>query len=252
MPNWFQSLSYWMIELLLLLLALAIYFVPVVYRRWKSFVYTPLYFSVYLLTYLKVGTVDKYVGSDIFAPLVEDEDEAEKFRKKTILTISVSAVLDMVILPACVAFVWLLFLNSTQFTISLVALLLIQAYRFLTSVRNIHYYTSGKPQFRGWVAAFYVLALVTIALAMLKVQRWAIPLLTTRNYTQLIWDVADVFWNLVILGIFVALPTAGITTLLLNRKVRQKNLYEHHPPKELKETVTTPDVSTPTESGNQG
>ncbi len=252
MPNWFQSLSYWMIELLLLLLALVIYFVPIVYRRWKSFVYTPLYFSVYLLTNLKVGAVDKYVGSDVFAPLIKDENEAEQFRQKTILTVSVSAILDMVILPACVAFVWLLFLDSTQFTIALVTLLLMQAYRFLTSVRNIHRYASGKPQFRGWVAAFYVIALVTIALAMLRVQRWAAPLLATRDYSQLIWDMADVFWNLVILGIFVTLPTVGITTLLLNRKVRQRNLDEHHPPKELKETVNEPEVSTPTEAGNQG
>jgi len=55
MPTWVQSLLYGMIQLLLVLVALAIYFAPVVYRRWKTFVYTPLYFSVYLFTSLKAG-----------------------------------------------------------------------------------------------------------------------------------------------------------------------------------------------------
>jgi len=251
MPTWVQSLWYWMIQLLLVLVALGIYFAPVVYRRWKTFVYTPLYFSVYLFTSLKVDTVEKYVGSDVFAPWIEDEDEAEKFRKKTILTVTISAILDMVILPASVAFVWLLFLNSTQFAIALVALMLIQAYRFFTSVLTIHRYTSGKPQSRGWLAAFYVVAWITIAIAMLKVQQWATPLLAARNYTRIMWGVADVFWNFVVTGIFVALPTALITTLLLNRKVRHRNLDEHLSSNELQETISKSDVSTGTEAGNQ-
>src|SRR5437667_9094946 len=128
MPIGVQGLWYWILELLRILLALAIYFAPVVYRRWRRFVYTPLYFSVYFFTQLKVSVIDEYLGSSSFPPLTEDENEAETLRNKEILISIASAALDTAILPACIAFIWLwlLSLNSTEFAIALVLLILIQ------------------------------------------------------------------------------------------------------------------------------
>src|SRR5258708_25259144 len=246
MPNWVQGLWYWILELLRILLALAIYFAPVVYRRWRRLVYTPLYFSVYFFTQLKLSVIDEYLGSSSFPPLTEDEDESETLRKKAILKSISSAVLDTAILPGCVAFVWLLWLNSTEFTIALVFLILIQLFRFLTSVLTIHRYTVDKPRHRGWLVVFYFLVLIIITLAMLRLQSWASPLLTTRNYSQLVWNIADVFWNLVVMGLLFALVTAAITTMLLSRTIRRGNLNERR-----SQTTTQTDVSRPPKSENQ-
>jgi len=203
---------------------------------------------VYFFTQLKVSIIDEYLGSSSFPPLTEDEDEAETLRNKEILISIASAALDTAILPACIAFIWLwlLSLNSTEFAIALVLLILIQLCRFVSSVLTIHQHTVDKPQSRGWLVAFYFLALIITALAMLRVQRWVSPLLATRNYSQLVWNIADVFWNLVVMGLLFALVTAAITTMLLRRTIRRRNLNEHR-----SQTTTQTDVSRPTKSENQ-
>jgi hypothetical protein len=114
MLDWFQMFWHWVIEPFL---ALANYFGPVFFRRWKYFAYVPLYFSKYPLSHSKSDVVNKYIGSKYYPPFLEDEDEAEKLRKKTVLVISVSFILDTILIPACVAFIWSLFLDGIQFII---------------------------------------------------------------------------------------------------------------------------------------
>ena len=129
MPIWVQSLWHWALELLRIIIALVIYFAPVIYRRWKKLVYTPLYFSVYFFTELKDNVIDEYFGSGVSVSHTQDKGEANTVRNNTaILTSIASAALDTVILPACVAFIWLwpLSLNFIEFIIALVLLILIR------------------------------------------------------------------------------------------------------------------------------
>lgn len=254
MPTWIQSLGYLALALFQIFVAVGIYFVPVIYRRRRRLVYTPLYFIVYLFTELKDDVIDEYFGSRDSAPLTQDEGEAKTLRNNTaILKTIASTALDTVILPACFAFIWLwpLSLNFIEFIIALVLLILIQLYRFQKSASTIDRYTIGKPRSRGWLQAFYILALVIIAVAMLRVQHWASPLLATRNYPQLFWEILDVIWSLVVVGILFSLVTAAITTFLLNRTIRQRNLSEQQLPTQSKQTSPQNAVSTSPKPGNQ-
>jgi len=168
MFDWFQKLWHWTIEPVPLLLALAIYFGPIFYRRWRYFAYVPLYFSIYPLSRIKSDVVNKYIGSTYYPPFLEDEDEAEKLREKTLLVISVSIILDTIIIPACVAFIWSLFLDAAQFITALATFLSIQAFRFVKSIVTLHKHTYGTPRFRGWLIAGYAAALIFMCLAMLE------------------------------------------------------------------------------------
>lgn len=225
MVDVFQEIWHWIVAAAPIFISLAIYFVPSLLRQWKNFAYTPLYFAFYPLSHIKHEVVDKYVGSTYYPPLLEDEDEAEKLKKKTILVVGASSVLDTIIIPVCIAFLWSLFLNKVQFIIALVLLLLIQGSRFLISFFTLRKHLYGTVNFRGWLAFGYIVALIFIAWAMIETQRWVASSLAQGNYIQLFWNVADLLWGLVPLAIVSALIAAIINMILLDKKVRQRNLY---------------------------
>jgi hypothetical protein len=230
MAGLFQEIWHWTVELVPVVIGLAIYFVPSFLRQWKNFVYTPLYFAFYPLSHVKRDVVHKYVGSTYFAPFLADENEADKLKNKTTLVVGASAILDTVILPVCLAFVWSLFFNTAQFIIALVLLLLIQGGRFLTSFSTVQKHLYGTVMFRGWLACGYTTALIVIAWSMAETQRWVTASLVQGNYLQLFWKVADLLWSLVPMAIVSALIAAIINLVLLNKKVRQENLYAHQKP----------------------
>lgn len=225
MADVFQEIWHWIGEAALVFISLAIYFVPSFLRQWRNFVYTPLYFAFYPLSHVKRDVVYKYVGSTYFPPLLEDEDEAEKLKKKTILVVSVSSILDTVIIPVCIAFLWSLYLSEVQFIIALTLLLCIQGSRFLVSFFTLWKHLYGTVTFRGWLAAGYIVALILIALAMLETHRWILASLAHGSYMQLFWNVADLLWSLIPMAIVSALITAIINLILFDKKIRQRNFH---------------------------
>ncbi len=250
MLNWFQNAWHWTIEPLPLVLALAIYFGPVLYMRWKRNVYTPLYFLVPFLR-VQSSVIDDYLGGNIFAPFIEDEDEAEKLRKKTRLTVNSSALLHILVIPALVAFLWSLFLSTTQFITALAILLASLAYQFFTSVLNFHYHTINAPKFKGWLVAFYIMVLFFISVAMLITRETVTPFLTAGNYILLIWSIAKwIFW-IIISGVVISSVTTWVSSLLFDKNIRQKSLNERSSLDESKKIDTKTDVSTMPESRNQ-
>lgn len=199
--------------------------------REKRYVYTPLYFLLPFIR-VQVADVNKYLASNFFAPFIEDEDEAEKIRKKTMLTVSFSALLHVIFIPALVALVWSLFLSSEQFITALIILLAIRAYQIFTTVLDFHHYTIDTPKFRGWLASFYIVALGAILLSMLIVWNSVMPFLMEKNYADLIWEVAKwFFWNVIVIGIIITGFAAWINSLLFDKKIRQKNLNKKRPSK---------------------
>jgi len=230
MVGLFQEIWHWTVEAAPVFICLAIYFVPSFLRQWRNFAYTPLYFAFYPLSHIKRDVVNKYIGSTNYPPFLEDEDEAEKLKKKTTLVVGASSILDTVIIPVCIAFLWSLFLNKVQFIIALVLLLLIQGGRFLTSFFTLRKHLYGTVNFRGWLAFGYIVALIVIAWAMLETQRWVASSLVQGNYIQLFWNVADLLWGLVPMAIVSAFIAAIINMILLDKKVRQSNLYGHQKP----------------------
>jgi membrane protein implicated in regulation of membrane protease activity len=250
--TWLQNIWNWTIQPIPLLLALAIYFVPIIYVQWKRYVYTPLYF---LVPFIRVQLIDvkHYLGGEFFAPFIQDEDEAEKLRKKTMLTASFSALLHVILIPSLVALIWSFVLSSVQFITALMILLTIRAYQFFISVCNFRHYTIDTPRFKGWLAAFYVVVLCIIALTMLIVWNSVGPFIATKNYVPLIWNTAKwFFWNVIVAGIVVTGFTTWINSLLFDKAIRQSNLNKNGAADESKKTVTKPDVSAMPESRNQG
>jgi len=227
MVDWLQEIWHWTREAAPVLISLAIYFVPSFFRQWRNFAYTPLYFAFYPLSHIKRDVVDKYIGSTYYPPFLEDEDKAEKLKKNTTLVVGISSVLDTVIIPVCIAFLWSLFLNKVQFIIALVLLLFIQGSRFLTSFFTLRKHLYGTVKFRGWLAFGYIVALIVIAWAMLETQRWVASSLAQGDYAQLFWKVADFLWDLVPAAIVSAFIAAINNRLLLDKKVRQRNLHGH-------------------------
>jgi hypothetical protein len=222
--TWFQNIWHWSVQPVPLLLALGIYFAPVFYMRMKKFVYAPLYSMIPFIR-IQLPDVDKYLGGDFFAPFIADEDEAEKLRKKAMLTVNFSALLHIIFIPALVALIWSLFLSNVQFITALIILLAVRAYQFFTTVLNFHHYTIDTPKFRGWLAAFYVVILIVIALTMLIVWNSVTPFLATKNYAGLLWDTAKwFFWNVIIIGLVITGFSTWINSLLFDKKIRQRNL----------------------------
>jgi hypothetical protein len=228
MIDLFQEIWHWTVEVAPVLIGLAIYFVPSFIRQWRNFAYTPLYFAFYPLSHIKSDVVNKYIGSTNYPPFLEDEDEAEKLKKKTTLVSGVSSVLDTIIIPVCIAFLWSLFLNKVQFIIALVLLLLIQGSRFLTSFFTLRKHLYGTVNFRGWLAFGYIVVLIIIALAMLETQRWVVSSLAHGNYIQLFWNVLDLLWSLFPMAIVSAFIATIINLIFFDKKVRQRNLYGQH------------------------
>ena len=225
MVGLFQEIWHWTVEVAPVVIGLVIYFVPSFIRQWKNFVYTPLYFAFYPLSHVKRDVVNKYLGSTHYPPFLEDEDEAEKLKKKTTLVSAASSVLDTIFIPAFIAFLWSLFLNKVQFIIALVLLLAIQGGRFLTSIITIRKHLYSTLKFRGWLAFGYVVALILIALTMLETQRWVTASLANGNYMQLFWNAVDLLWSLVPVAIVSAFIATIINMIFFDKKVRQRNLY---------------------------
>src|SRR6266702_3454632 len=225
MVGLFQEIWHWTVEVAPVLIGLAIYFVPSFIRQWRNFAYTPLYFAFYPLSHIKRDVVNKYIGSTNYPPFLEDEDEAEKLKRKTTLVSSASSILDTIIIPVCIAFLWSLFLNKVQFTIALALLIFIQGGRFLTSFFTLRKHLYGTLKFRGWLAVGYTVALILITLAMLETQRWVASSLAHGNYMQLFWNVLDLLWSLFPMAIVSAFIATIINLIFFDKKVRQRNLY---------------------------
>ena len=85
------------------------------------------------------------------------------------------------------------------------------------------------------VSAFYVVVLAAILVDMLIVRESTAPYLATGNYIQLIWKAAKwIFWTILITGIVVGPFPAFVASIVFDRKVRQKNINDHHFPKKHK------------------
>ena len=237
MVIWFQNIWQWKIEPVPVLIALAMYFGPVIYLRWRKNVYTPLYF---LLPFLRVQIKDvhKYLGGNFFAPFLENDDEAEKLRKKTIWTVNTSALLHVILIPAFVAAIWSLFLTTTQFTIALAILLSIKACQFTASVLNFHIHSIDSPKFRGWLVAFYIVVLFIMLLTMLITQDAVKSSLAAGNFIQLIWNAAKWLFWIVISGIVVGPIATWITAQLFSKEARQSNIDKKRPQNESEKTIT--------------
>ncbi len=236
MVIWFQNIWQWKIEPVPVLIALAMYFGPVIYLRWRR-VYTPLY---YFLPFLRVQIKDvhKYLGGNFFAPFLENDDEAEKLRKKTIWTVNTSALLHVILIPAFVAAIWSLFLTTTQFTLALAILLFIKACQFAASVLNFHLHSINTPKFRGWLVTFYIVVLFIMLLTMLITQDAVKSSLAAGNFIQLIWNAAKWLFWIVISGIVVGPIATWITAQLFSKEARQSNIDKKRPQNESEKTIT--------------
>jgi len=251
MLDWLQNIWHWKIEPIPLLFAFILYFGLSFLRQWKYFPYTPIYFSMYPLSRMKSDVVNKYVGSKYYPPFLEDEDEAEKFRKKAILVISISTILDTILIPACTALLWSLFLSSEQFTTALVILLIIQASRFIISMLTLQKHVYGTLQFRRWIAVAYVGALVLITLTMLETWRWVISSLAKGSYIQLLWNILDLLWSFIPVAIVSAVIGAVISSTLLDKKMRHHNLHEKTISTSTQEVITQHNTSTKPKKTNR-
>lgn len=80
MLNVLSGVWKWSVEPVPLVIALAIYYIPTIYRRRKRLMYTPLYFLVYPLARLNID-FGKYLGDSPFAEFIENDDEAEALRR---------------------------------------------------------------------------------------------------------------------------------------------------------------------------
>lgn len=82
---------------------------------------------------------------------------------------------------------------------------------------------------------------------MMRVHRWAAPLIAARSYSQLAWSVADLFWFTVVTLVLLVIVQAALTNLLLDRKIRQTVKGESRVEHESQQTASDTAVPEPPE-----
>lgn len=218
MVDLFSNIWNWNIEPIPIIIALSIYFVPVVYRKYKSDVYTPLYFSVYPLARLNVP-LSRYLGPSFVDDYIEDNDVD---REKKILNIKsfFSTVLYVILIPFFLSITWTLFLTKEQFVISACAILVSIILRFTLSVINFKSYTRVSRQ--GLLSFFYSFVIIIFFYILIRVHYWIFPYFSSRDYGT----IAKTFGDLIILDVVVSVLIVGvlvpiIVSIIFNRKARE-------------------------------
>ncbi|WP_415836866.1 hypothetical protein, partial [Paenibacillus glucanolyticus] len=138
MLEFLQSIWNWEIAPIPICTALLLYFVPIYWRKYRSDVYTPLYFSVYPLAKLNVP-LSRYLGQSFIDDYIDDS-YAEREKKIIKIKSVFSSILYVVIVPFMLSFVWSFILTREQFHLSTIAVLVSVIVRFSQSIINFSRY----------------------------------------------------------------------------------------------------------------
>lgn len=214
------------IQLIPVVLTLFIYEVPAMIRRARKLFYVPIYFSIYPL---------REINQDLSVYLAEDymicagcdltEKQAEKLRKKIILTSIVSASLDTILIPILIGFIAAFYLPSDVFTQFLVVLVVYKVITVTTSVRNFHYHSIGNRRNIAFLIFIYIVY-IGVAIEMLKTSySWTTPFVLAGNWYGL-WSAftALVFGKIIAQGLVLAVLVAIFTNYIADREIRKKNV----------------------------
>lgn len=139
MLEFLQSIWNWEIAPIPICTTLLLYFVPIYWRKYRSDVYTPLYFSVYPLAKLNVP-LSRYLGQSFIDDYIDDS-YAEREKKIIKIKSVFSSILYVVIVPFMLSFVWSFILTREQFHLSTIAVLVSVIVRFSQSIINFSRYT---------------------------------------------------------------------------------------------------------------
>lgn len=187
----------WKIEPIPVILALIFYHIPSIWRKYKRSVYTPVYFTIPpLARYNK--QLSRYIGDSWLGDFIEDDNEAEKLRKKTIVISWFSFAIDIMLVPTVFSIIFGLILSKEQFYTSVSIICLITVFRFIKSYKNFYkYYDVIRNSFKKVLFICYTICLFMIFYAMIKTYQWAEPFITSKNYAGLIFRISDLIYSFI-------------------------------------------------------
>ncbi len=202
----FSKIWSWKIEPVPIILALFVYHIPSLWRRYKRCVYTPVYFTIPpLARYNK--RLSEYIGDKWLDDFIEDDDEAERLKKKTIIISWFSAIIDIILVPTVFSIVFGLCLSKEQFYTTVSILIVITLFRFAKSYNNFHrHYEIRRDGFKKILFIYYIICLFMIFNAMIKTYQWAEPFIVSKNYVELIFQISDLIYSFI--------PNIILTSLL--------------------------------------
>ena len=203
------------------IIALLIYFMPIYWRKYKSAIYTPLYFSVYPLAKLNVS-LSKYLAESYIDDYF-DEYDAEREKKILKVKSIYSTMFYVIILPFFLSIIWTTFLSKEQFYTSVTITLVSVFFRFTSSVLRFDWIT--KTSRKGLLSFFYSIILFVFFFILIRVHLWFLPLYEKKDYEMIITTIGDFILKDIIISIFlVGLLIPIIITLLFDKKVRDANV----------------------------
>lgn len=220
-----KSIWEWTIAPVPLIVALSFYFIPIYWRRYKSNIYTPIYFSIYPLAKLNVPLA-AYLGESFIDDYIDD-DVAEREKKIIKVKSIFSSVIFVIVIPLLLALVWSFILTEEQFFIATLVVLISVVLRFTSTIRNFNRYTTASSR-RGFLSVFYGCVLFVFFYILLRAHIWISPMINSKNYWGIITQFGDFFVIEVMIGVvLVGILIPIIITLVFDKEVRRTN-YEQY------------------------
>lgn len=225
MLGFLQSVWNWEVAPIPICTALLLYFVPIYWRKYRSDVYTPLYFSVYPLAKLNVP-LSRYLGQSFIDDYIDNSD-AEREKKIIKIKSVFSSILYVVIVPFMLSVIWSFILTREQFILSTIVVLVSVIVRFSQSIINFSRYTMVSR--RGLLSFFYACVSFVFFYILLRAHYWIVPLIESKSYWKIVTTVGDFIINDVIISIVIVgglIPI--IISLAFDKKVRQTNIEKNY------------------------
>lgn len=223
MIDLFYTIWNWDIAPFPVLVALLIYFVPIYWRKYKSNVYTPLYFSVYPLAKLNIP-LSRYLAQSYIDDYFDDND-AEREKKLLKVKSIYSTIFYVIVLPFFLSIIWSIFLTKEQFYTSVVIVLVSIILRFTSSVIRFDRFT--RTSRKGLLSFFYSIVLFVFFYILIRVHLWFLPFYERKDFSMIITTIGDfILMNVIISILLVGILIPIIITIVFDKNVRDTNVEQ--------------------------
>lgn len=231
----------WEVAPIPICIAILLYFIPVYWRKYRSDVYTPLYFAFYPLSKLNVP-LSRYLGQSYIDDYIDDND-AEREKKIIKIKSIFSSMFYVILIPFFLAFTWSFFLIESQFILSSLIILISVIIMFTKSVIRFNTVSSR----RGLLSFFYAGVIFVFFYILFRAHYWITPFIEAKEYGGIFINIGDFIImegviSLLVVGVLIPI----IISLSFDRKVRQSNIENQQ---SWQQSATSYDVAI--EEGNK-